>query len=201
MKWSEVAQSCPILCNPMDCSLSGSSVYGIFQARVLEWIAISFSRGSSRPRKWTPVSHITGRIDAFELWCWRKLLRVPWTTRRFNQFILKETSPEYSLEGLLLKLKLHYFDHLMWRADSLEKTLMLGKAGGEGDDRGQDGWMASLIQWTWVWASSVGWWRIGKPGMLQSMGLQRVRHDWTTTKCMYMCVSITELLSHKLTIS
>ena len=78
------------------------------------------------------------RIDAFELWCWRRLLRVPWTARRSNQLILKEISPEYSLEGLMLKLKLQYFDHLMRRTDSLEKTLMLGrsKAGGEGDDRG-----------------------------------------------------------------
>ena len=70
------------------------------------------------------------RIDAFELWCWRRLLRVPWTARRSNQSILKEVSPEYSLEGLMLKLKLHYFGHLMWRADSFEKTLMLGKIEG-----------------------------------------------------------------------
>ena len=70
------------------------------------------------------------RIDAFELWCWRRLLRVPWTARRSNQSILKEISPEYSLEGLMLKLKLQYFGHLMWRTDSLEKTLMLGRIGG-----------------------------------------------------------------------
>ena len=78
------------------------------------------------------------RIDAFELWCWRRLLRVPWTARRANQSILKEISPECSLEGLMLKLKLQYFGHLMRRTDSLEKTLMLErlKAGGEGDDRG-----------------------------------------------------------------
>ena len=78
------------------------------------------------------------RIDAFELWCWRRLLRVPWTARRSNQSILKEINPEYSLEGLMLKLKLQYFDHLMQRPDSLEKTLMLGKmeAGREVDDRG-----------------------------------------------------------------
>ena len=75
------------------------------------------------------------RIDAFELWCWRRLLRVPWTARRSNQSILDEFSPEYSLEGLMLKLKLHYFGHLMWRADSFEKTLMLGKI--EGGRRGQ----------------------------------------------------------------
>ena len=78
------------------------------------------------------------RIDAFELWCWRRLLRVPWTARGCNQSMLKEISPEYSLEGLLLKLKLQYFGYLMRRTDSLEKTLMLGKieAGGEGDNRG-----------------------------------------------------------------
>ena len=82
------------------------------------------------------------RIDAFELWCWRRLLRIPWTERRSNQSILKEISPEYSLERLILKLKLQYFRHLMWRTDSLEKTLMLGKieARGKGDDRRRDGW-------------------------------------------------------------
>ena len=96
------------------------------------------------------------RIDAFELWCWRRLLRVPWTTRGSNQSILKEINPKYSLEGLMLKLKLQYFGHLMWRADSLEKTLMLGKieGRGEGDDGGWDGWMLSSNQWTWVWANS-----------------------------------------------
>ena len=87
---------------------------------------------------WTIKKAEYQRIDAFELWCWRRLLRVPWTARRSSQSILKEISPEYSLEGLMLKLKLHYFGHLMGRADSLEKTLMLQrlKAGGEGDDRG-----------------------------------------------------------------
>ena len=121
-------------------------------------------------------------IDAFELWCCRILLRVPRTASRSNQSILKETSPDYSLEGLMLKLKLQYFGHLMQRTDSLEKTLMLGrlKAGGEGDNRGQDGWMASWTEWTWIWASSGNWWWTGKPGMLQSMGSQRVGHDWVT---------------------
>ena len=79
---------------------------------------------------WTIKKAECWRIDAFELWCWRRLLRVPWTARRSNQSILKEMSPEYSLEGLMLKLKLQYFGHLMWRADSLEKTLMLGKIEG-----------------------------------------------------------------------
>ena len=89
-------------------------------------------------------------IDAFELWCWRRLLRVPWTTRRSNQSILKEISPEYSWEGQMLKLKLQYFGHFMQRTDSFEKTLMLGKIKG-GRRRGCqriDGWMASPTQWT-----------------------------------------------------
>ena len=79
---------------------------------------------------WTVKKTQCWRIDAFELWCWRRLLRVPWTARRYNQSILKEISPEYSLEGLMLKLNLQYFGHLLWRADSLEKTLMLGKIEG-----------------------------------------------------------------------
>ena len=79
---------------------------------------------------WTVKKAEHQRIDAFELWCWRRLLRVPWTASRSNQFILKEISPEYSLEGMMLKLKLQYFGHLMGRADSLEKTLMLGGIGG-----------------------------------------------------------------------
>ena len=79
---------------------------------------------------WTVKKAECWRIDVFELWCWRRLLRVPWTARRSNQPILKEISPEYSLEGLILKLKLHYFGHLMWRTDSLEKTLVLGKIEG-----------------------------------------------------------------------
>ena len=106
------------------------------------------------------------------LWCWRRLLRVPWTARRSNQSILKEISPEYSLERLMLKLKLQYFSHLMQRAISLEKTLMLGRTEGKRrrDDKGRDDWMASLTRWTWMWANSGGYWRTGKPGVLQSMG-------------------------------
>ena len=111
-----------------------------------------------------------------------KTLRVPWTARRPNQSILKEISPGCSLEGLMLKLKLQYFGHLMRRTDSLEKTLMLGGmgAGGEGDDRGWDGWMASLTQWAWVWVNSGNLWWTGRPGVLWFMGLQRVGHDWAT---------------------
>ena len=132
---------------------------------------------------WTIKKAEHQRIDAFELWCWRRFLRVPWTARRSNQSILKEISPECTLEGLMLKLKLQYSGHLMRRADSFEKTLMLGKikAGGEGDDRGWDSWLASQTQWTWVWYPSSGsWWWTGRPGVLQSMGLQRVGHNWVT---------------------
>ena len=130
---------------------------------------------------WTIKKAECRTIDAFELWCWRRLLRVLWAAKRANWSILKEISPEYSLETLMLKLKLQYFGHLMQRMDSLEKTMMLGglKAG-EGDDRGWDGWTASLTQWTWVWASSESWWWTGKSGMLQSMGSQRDRHDRVT---------------------
>ena len=125
---------------------------------------------------WTIKKAEHRRIDAFELWCWRRVLRVPWTTRS-NQSILKEISPEYSLKGLMLMLPLQYFVHRMPRADSLEKTLMLGKNKGR-KRRGWDGCMASLIQWTWIWASSRKRWRTGKPGVLQSMLSQIVRHDW-----------------------
>ena len=101
---------------------------------------------------WTVKKAESQRIDAFELGCWRKLLRVPWTARKSNQSILREISPEYSLEGMRLKLKFQYFGHLMQRTDSLGKTLMLGKIEG-GRRRGQQRmrWMASLMQWTWVW--------------------------------------------------
>ena len=131
---------------------------------------------------WTVEKAEHWRIDAFELWRWRRLLRVPWAARRSNQSILKEISNGCSLEELMLKLKLQYFGHLMQRTDSLEKTQMLGrlKEGGEGDDREWDGWMASLTQWTWVWVNSGSWQWTGRPGMLQSMGFQRVRHNWVT---------------------
>ena len=118
-------------------------------------------------------------IDAFDWWCWRRLLRVPWTARRSNQSILKEISTEYPLEGLMLKLKLQYFGHLMVR---IERTLMLGKIEG-GKRRGWQRmrWLDAITdQWTWVWVNSGCWWWTGRPGVLQAMGLQRVRHDWVT---------------------
>ena len=131
---------------------------------------------------WTVKKAEGQRIDAFELWCWRRLLRVPWTARKSNQSILKEISPGISLEGMVLKLKLQYFGHLMWRVDSLEKTLMLGGivAGGEGDDRRWDGRVASLTQQMWVWVNSRSWWWTGRPGVLRFMGSQKVGHNWAT---------------------
>ena len=117
---------------------------------------------------WTMEKAEHRRIDAFELWCWRRLWRVPWTARKSNQSVWKEISPKYSLEGLMLKLKLQYPGLLMQRTNSWEKALMLGrlKAGREGDIRGWAGWMASPTQWTRVWASSRSWWWTGKPGFL-----------------------------------
>ena len=118
-------------------------------------------------------------IDAFELWHWRRLLRVPWTANRSNQSILKEISPEYSLEGLMLKLKLQCFGFLMRRNDSLEKTLMLGKI----EDRRWRGWQ--MMKWLNSLTDSVeldngSWWWTGRPGVRQSMGSQRVGYNWVT---------------------
>ena len=123
---------------------------------------------------WTIKKAVHKKIHAFELQCWKRFLRVPWTTRRSNQSILKEIIPEYSLEGLTLELQ--YFGHLMWRANSLEKIAGRRRKGATG----WDGWTASLTQWTWVFANSKRQWRTWKPSMLQSMGWHRVRHDWAT---------------------
>ena len=118
---------------------------------------------------WTIKKAECRRIDAFKVWCWRRLLRIPWTARRSNQSILKEINSEYSLEGQMLKLKRQNFGHLMQRTDSLEKTLMLGKTEGKGEGRGRgwNSWMASPIQWTWVWSNPgrQGW--TWKPSVLQ----------------------------------
>ena len=132
---------------------------------------------------WTVKKAECWRIDAFELQCWRRLLRVPWTARRSNQSILKEISPGIPLEGIMLKLKLQYFGHLMQRELTHWKRLWCWEglgAGGEGDNRGWDGWMVSLTEWTWVWVNSRSWWWTGRPGVLPFMGSQRVRHDWAT---------------------
>ena len=138
---------------------------------------------------WTIKKAKCWRTDAFEQWSWRRFLRVPWTARRSNQSILKEINPAYSLEGLMLKLKLQYFGHLMRRTNSLEKTLMLGKIEGRRRRMTEDetvGWHHQLDGW--VWASSGSWWWTGRPGVLQSIGLQRVGHDWET-ELNWLCLS------------
>ena len=131
---------------------------------------------------WTVMKAECRRIDAFELWCWRRLLRVPWTARRSNQSILNR-----SFQGV------HWKDWCWsWNCNTLATSCeelthwkrlwcweALG-AGGEGDDRGWDGWMASPTWWTWVWVNSGSWWWTGRPGVLQFMGSQRVGHDWVT---------------------
>ena len=125
---------------------------------------------------WTVKKAECQTIDAFELWCWKRLLRVPWTSMRSNQSILKEISPGCSPKGLMLKLKLQYFGHLMWRADSLEKPLMLGKIEGR-RRRGQQRmrWLDGITNWwTWVWVDSGSWWWTGRPGVRLS--------DWTELK-------------------
>ena len=131
---------------------------------------------------WTVKKVEHWRIDAFELWCWRRLLRVPWTARRSNQFILKEISPGCSLEGLMLKLNSSNLATWCEKLTHLKRPWCWERlrAGGEGDDRGWDGWMASPTQWTWVWVGSGSWWWTGKPGVLQFMGSQIIRHDWAT---------------------
>ena len=156
----------------MDCSPPGSSVHGIFQARVLEWGAITFSmtnldsilksRDITLPTKvhlvkamvfpavmygcesWTIKKAEHRKTDAFELWCWRRLSRVPWTARRSNQSILKEINPDYSLEGLMLKLELQCFVHLIRRADSLEKTLMLRTTEGRRREQWRVSWLGGI---------------------------------------------------------
>ena len=107
-------------------------------------------------------------LKNFELWCWRRLLRIPWTARRSNQSILKEISSEYSLEGLMLKLKLQYFGHLVRRSDSFEKILMLGKIEGRREGgRQRMRWLDGITNWMdKFWVSSGSWWWTGKPSML-----------------------------------
>ena len=122
------------------------------------------------------------RIDAFKLWSWRRLLRVPWTARRSNQSILKEINLNIHWKDCCWSsntVAIWWKEPTHWKRPWCREKL---RAGGEGGDRGGDGWMASPTQWTWVWANSGRQWRTGKPGVLQSMGLQRVGHDLATEK-------------------
>ena len=151
---------------------------------------------------WTTKKAERQRIDDFELWCWRRLLRVLWTARRSNQSILKEISPEYSLEGLMLKLKLQYFGHLMWRTDSFEKTLMLGKIEGRRRrGRQRTRWLDGITNSMDMSLSKL--WELvmdGEAWHAASMGSQRVGHDWVTglnsTECLQRPLLISPLLSH-----
>ena len=138
---------------------------------------------------WTIKKAGHWRIDAFELWCWRRLLRVPWTARRSNQSILKETNRTDAEAPIL------------WPPDA--KNWLIGKDPDDGKDWRQeekgtteewDGWMASPTQWTWVWASSGKWWRTGRPVMLQSMGFQKVRHNWVTEQQQVRKQKVRELI-------
>ena len=122
---------------------------------------------------WTIKKAEHWRIDAFELWCWKRLLKVPSTAGRSNQSISKDWCWSWNLNTLATNVK--ELTHLK-RPQCWEEL----KVGGEGDNRGWDGWMASTTWWIWVWVSSGSWWWTGKPGMLQSMGSQRVGHDWVT---------------------
>ena len=134
----------------------------------------------SECKSWTIKKAECRRIDAFELWCWRRLLRVPWTARRSNQSILKVLAVHWkdwcwSYNSNTLATSCKELSHLKrpWCWERL-------RAGGEGDDRGWDGWMASPTQWTWVWVNSGSWWWTGRPGVLQPLGSQRVGYDWVT---------------------
>ena len=143
-----------------------------------------------RCESWTIKKAECRRIDAFELWCWRRLLRVPWTARRSNQSILKEIYmnihwKDWCWSWNSSTLATWYEERTQWERPWCWERL---RAGGEGDDRGWDGWMASLTRWTWVWVNFGSWWWTGSPGVLQSMGLQRVRHNWETELKLFECV-------------
>ena len=131
---------------------------------------------------WTIKKAERRRINAFELWCWRRLLRVPWTARRSNQSILKEIIPGCSLVGLCWSWNSSTLATWCEELTHLKRSWCWERlrAGGEGDNRGLDGWMASAIRWTWIWVDSGSWWWTGRPGVLWFMGSQRVGHDWMT---------------------
>ena len=151
-------------------------VTNIYSTHIVFWIVMY------RCESWTIKKAECWRVGAFELWCWRRLLRVPWTARRSNQSILKKINTVFSLEGLMLNWSSNTLatwceEPTHWKRLWWWERL---RAGGEEGNRGWDGWMVSLTQWIWVWANSGRQWRTREPGMLQSMGSQRVRHDWGT---------------------
>ena len=198
----EVAQLCPTLCNSMYCSLPGSSVHGIFQERILESVAISFSRGSSEPRARTQVSHNAGRC--FAIWATREaqrklsaeeLMLLNCGVGDFQSPLdwkeIQPVNPKGNQPWIFIG-RTDAETSILWPPDA--KNWLIGKdpdAGNdrrwliEGDNRGWHGWMALPTQWTWVWVSSRSWWWTGKPGVLQSLGSQRVGLDeqlnWTHT--------------------
>ena len=164
----------------LDNILKSSNITLLTQVRLVE--AMVFPVVLYGCESWTVKKAEHRRIDAFELWCWRRLLRVPWTARRSNQSIVKEISPEYSgrtdaevKASRILATGCKELTH--WERPWCWERL---KVRGEGDNRGWDGWMASLTQWAWIWVNSGSWRWTGRPGVLQSMWSQRVRHDWAT---------------------
>ena len=167
---SEVAQSCPTLSDPMDCSPPGSSVYGIFQAGVLEWGATAFS------------NYCTVILLSYASKVMLKILQVRlqqymnWELPYVQAGFRKGRGTREQIANIPWIIEKH-LSLLHWKKPWCWEKL---KVGGKGDGRGWDGWMASPTQWTWVWLNSRSWWWTGRPGVLQSMGLQRVGHDWVT---------------------
>ena len=160
----------------LDSILKSRDIMLLTKARLVK--AMVFSVVMCGCESWTMKQAEHWRIDAFQLWCWRRLLKIPWTAKKSSQSILKEINPEYSLKELMLKLKLQYFgtwcqELTHWKRPWLWERL---KAGGDEDDRGWDGWMVSPTWWTWVWASSSSWWWTRKFGMEHSMGVTK---SWT----------------------
>ena len=160
--------------------------------------AIVFSVVMYGCESWTVKKAECWKIDAFELWCWRRLLRVPWTARRSNQSILKEISPECLLGGLMLK-----WNYNTWPPDV--KSWLTGKDPGAGKIEGRRRrgrqrhvWMASPTQWTWVCVNSGSWWWRGRPGVLRFMGLQRVRYDWAELMVKAVCLLLMSFLQNSI---